>query len=127
MNKLWIILAVLATFGGIGWGAKYYYDTTQSTISILTEQKTVAETANEGLLETVNELVSNIEEQKILMMELNKSNAQHENDLFALRQLLTEHDLTRLAAEKPGLIERKINDSTSEIFRTIESDTALPE
>lgn len=36
------------------------------------------------------------------------------NDLFA------EHDLGRLAREKPGLIERRVNDGTSDALRMLE-------
>lgn len=37
-----------------------------------------------------------------------------------LNAIFAEHDLTRLALAKPGLIERRINSGTADIFRMLE-------
>lgn len=40
-----------------------------------------------------------------------------------MNDVLSKHDLERLAKGKPGLIERRINDGTASIFRMFESAT----
>jgi hypothetical protein len=37
--------------------------------------------------------------------------------------IFARHNLSKLAAAKPGLIETRINKGTSDVFRTIEQDT----
>ena len=39
---------------------------------------------------------------------------------------LRNHDLTRLSQQRPGLIERRINDGTQELLESFESITAVP-
>ena len=49
-----------------------------------------------------------------------------ESGLDEIRSKLSSHDLTKLVLAKPGLIETRINNGTSEAFRLFESDTARP-
>ena len=53
MIKVYAFLFVIAILGGIGYGAKYYYDTTQATIATLRENNSKLEvavdTANQSL------------------------------------------------------------------------------
>lgn len=39
-----------------------------------------------------------------------------ETNLNNLRGVLQKHDLTRLAAQKPGLIEKRVQDATNKLF-----------
>lgn len=41
-----------------------------------------------------------------------------------LNQLFAEHDFRALAAGKPGLIERRVNDGTRRVFGVLERETA---
>jgi hypothetical protein len=39
---------------------------------------------------------------------------------------LRKHDLTRLSQQKPGLVERRINNGTKKLFDSFESLTTPP-
>ena len=41
-----------------------------------------------------------------------------------LNEKLREHNLTKLSAAKPGLIEKRVNEATSKIFKELETITA---
>ncbi len=45
MLRIYALIFVIAIIGGIGYGAKYYYDTTQATIATLRENNVKLETA----------------------------------------------------------------------------------
>ena len=59
---------------------------------------------------------------KDLQMKLNEAEEYGDD----LRKKLHKHNLTRLSIKKPGLIEKRINDGTKKLFKSIESLTALP-
>ena len=42
-------------------------------------------------------------------------------------KIFKDHDLTRLARAKPGMIESRANKRTDEIFTVIENDTRITE
>ena len=52
-------------------------------------------------------------------------NAEIEAEAQRYLAIFARHDLSRLAAAKPGLIETRINKGTKDVFRTIENDTAV--
>ncbi len=41
-----------------------------------------------------------------------------------LNQKLRDHNLTKLSAAKPGLIQRRVNDATAKIFKELEDITS---
>ena len=45
MFRIYALIFVIAIIGGIGYGAKYYYDTTQATIATLRDNNAKLETA----------------------------------------------------------------------------------
>jgi len=57
-------------------------------------------------------------------MELHAANIQEEIDGYL--QIFKDHDFTRLARAKPGLIETRANKATDNIFTVIEDDTKKP-
>ena len=59
---------------------------------------------------------------KDLQMKLNEAEEYGDD----LRKKLHKHNLTRLSIKKPGLIEKRINDGTKKLFKSIESLTAMP-
>jgi hypothetical protein len=44
----------------------------------------------------------------------------YEEQIHELRNTFIKHDLSRLAARKPGLIERRINSGTIRVFNKLE-------
>ena len=57
-------------------------------------------------------------------LQIKLQNAENYKD--ELVQKLNKHNLTKLSASKPGLIEKRVNDSTTKIFKELEDITALP-
>lgn len=56
---------------------------------------------------------------------LEQKNSQAKQDADKLRQLLARHRLEYLAANKPGLIESRVNNGTKEVLDEIESITSI--
>jgi hypothetical protein len=73
--------------------------------------------------QTIDRILRNQEEIRELVSNLNQSNRNAEQRLNELRQIFAEHDLSNLALERPGLIERRINDATQNIFDDLECIT----
>jgi hypothetical protein len=61
------------------------------------------------------------QQQSLLSMEREKQAIQLEMNRYL--DIFARHNLTRLAAAKPGLIETRANNATREVFETIENDT----
>ena len=69
MARIYILIFVIGMVGVIGYGAKYYYDTTQNKIEIL--QKNNAQL--EGAVEIANESLEIAKAEHIKLTKLNSS------------------------------------------------------
>jgi len=78
---------------------------------------------NESLITTVDFLQKSAKEQEERINNLTIDLQNADEGLVELRKILADHDLTRLAIEKPGLIENRINDGTKKVFDGIIFDT----
>jgi len=123
MIKLYGIIILVAILGGVGYGAKYYYDTTQNTIAQLRENNAKLETANQLNQETIaqqqNDAIQLAELNNQLTVDLQKAEQYGDE----LRATLNKHDLTHLANKKPGLIERRMQNATDKLWDDLESLT----
>ena len=54
MIKLYLLIIVLGILGGVGYSAKYYYDTTQNTIATLRENNVQLEAAMQTATDSLN-------------------------------------------------------------------------
>jgi phage host-nuclease inhibitor protein Gam len=110
--------------GGVGYGAKYYYDTTQNTIAQLRENNAKLETANQLNQETIakqqKDAIQLAELNNQLTVDLQKAEQYGDE----LRATLNKHDLTHLANKKPGLIERRMQNATDKLWDDLESLTS---
>lgn len=123
MTRLYSIIVLVGLLGGILYGAKYYYSFTQAKIEQLVSEKNILEKAVETNESTIAFLRGDIERQQQLSNDLQEKLRRAEIGIDQLRETLLNHNLTRLALEKPGLIEKRINDGTKNIFDQIESDS----
>ena len=126
MLKIYILIIVLGLVGGVVYGGWYYYKDTQARIQILTENSAKLEVATQQQEMTINTLVDDAEKYRELNKELNtklEAANDYKNDLISK---LRKHDLSRLSQQKPGLVEKKINNGTKKLFESFESITALP-
>ena len=127
MIKIYILVVVLGLVGGVVYGGWYYYKDTQARIQILTENSAKLEIATQQQEMTINTLVDDAEKYRELNKELNtklEAANDYKNDLISK---LRKHDLSRLSQQKPGLVEKKINNGTKKLFESFESITALPD
>ena len=126
MLKVYFLIVVLGLVGGVVYGGWYYYKDTQARIQILTENSAKLEVATQQQEMTINTLVEDAEKYRELNKELNtklEAANDYKNDLISK---LRKHDLSRLSQQKPGLVERRINNGTKKLFESFEFITALP-
>ena len=123
MFKVYGLMLIIGIVGAIGFGAKYYYDTTQNKIAVLQDSNAKLEIVAETNQNTINKLQEDNakmnELSNTLQLELAEAN-KYKDELI---EKLQKHDLTRLSLKKPGLIEKRINDGTKELFESFESLT----
>ena len=121
-----MLIFVLGIIGGVGYGAYAYYQDTQQRIATLQTNNAKLETVAKTNELTITSMQKNQEKfatlNKDLQMKLNEAEEYGDD----LRKKLHKHNLTHLSIKKPGLIEKRINDGTKKLFKSIESLTALP-
>ena len=126
MIKIYFLIVVLGLVGGVVYGGWYYYKDTQARIQILTENSAKLEIATQQQEMTINTLVDDAEKYRELNKELNtklEAANDYKNDLISK---LRKHDLSRLSQQKPGLVEKRINNGTKKLFESFESITDVP-
>ena len=123
MFKIYGIILIIGIVGAIGFGAKYYYDTTQNKIAVLQDNNAKLELVAETNQSTINRLQEDNAKMNKLSKELQSDLAEANKYKDELIEKLQKHDLTRLSLKKPGLIEKRINNGTKELFESFESLT----
>ena len=127
MLKIYILIVVLGLVGGVVYGGYYYYKDTQSRIQTLTENSAKLEQATQTQKQTIDTLIADAEKfaklNNELQSELVKAN-DYKNELIGK---LRKHNLTRLSQQKPGLIEKRINNGTKKLFESFGFLTAVPD
>jgi len=126
MFKIYILVAIVGLVGGVVYGGYYYYKDTQARIQTLTENSVKLEQAAQTQKETIDILIADAEKFAKLNSELQEKLVNANNYKNELIGKLRNHDLTRLSQQRPGLIERRINDGTQELLESFESITAVP-
>ena len=123
MLKIYMLIVVVGLVGGVVYAGYYYYKDTQSRIQTLTENNAKLETAKAIQDQTIDTLIADREKfdklNKELQVKLDKAN-DYKNTLI---DKLRKHDLAKLSMKKPGLVEKKINNGTKKLFRSLESLT----
>ena len=125
MLKVYILIVVIGLVGGVGYGAYYYYKDTQARIAILTENSAKLEQATNTQKQTIDTLVEDAEKYRELNKELNtklEAANEYKNKLIGK---LRKHDLAKLSLQKPGLVEKKINNGTKKLFESLEKLTSV--
>ena len=121
-----MLIIVFGLVGGVVYGGYYYYKDTQARIQTLTENNSKLEVAAQTQKQTIDTLVEDARKYAQLNSELQlklESANDYKNELIGK---LRKHDLARLSIQKPGLVEKKINNGTQKLFETFETITATP-
>ena len=115
-----ILLFLLMSMGG---GAWYYYTDTQERLATLRDNNAklqmVAET-NQATIENLQADYKLAQENMEKLAERAREAEVYQDELAAK---LRRHDLTRLTLQKPGLIEKRVNNATDKIFSELEADS----
>jgi hypothetical protein len=126
MLKLYMLIVVVGLVGGVVYGGYYYYKDTQSRIQTLTENNAKVMAAKAAQDQTINTLIADRDKfdklNKELHVKLEKANEYKDTLINKLRK----HDLAKLSMQKPGLVEKKINRGTENLFRSLENLTGTP-
>ena len=97
----------------------YLYQENQRLIGDVAEL-TVAYELQE---QTIKTLQSDFALQGQSILELQSKNQEIQLEMNRYLDIFKRHNLTRLAAAKPGLIETRVNKATKEVFDGIEQDS----
>lgn len=76
-------------------------------------------------IKTIEALQTNMARTTEALKTQTKKNAQIEAEKERYLAIFARHDLSKLAAAKPGLIEPRINKGTKDVFESIEKDSNL--
>ena len=123
MIKLYGAIALIAILGGIGYGFKYYYDTTQNTIAQLRENNAQLEGAVQTATESVNKLQGDIAKMATLNKSLQEDLQKAEAYGDELRAKLSKLNLVVEALKDAKVLEGKMNGATAKVWRDFMDDT----
>ena len=117
-----ILIGMMLIMGIIGY---FYYNTTQAEIITLRDLNKAYELKFETQEDTINQLQTGYAVQTESLNYMISKNAEINNEMNRYLDIFRIHDLARLAAAKPGLIEPKINGATKDVFDSLENDSAF--
>ena len=123
MLKLYALIFVIAILGGVAYSAKYYYDTTQNKIAVLTKNNAQLEVAVQTASASLDAAIENQEKlgalNKSLQVDLQK--AEQYGD--SLRDKLQQLNLVKDALTDAKDLEGRMNGATAKLWREITTDT----
>ena len=126
MLKVYILIVVLGLVGGVVYGGWYYYKDTQARIATLTENSAKLEVAAQTQKQTIDTLQADAKKYAKLNSQLQTKLEKANDYKNTLLGKLRKHNLTKLSAQKPALIEKKINNASKKLLESFESLTAVP-
>ena len=72
---------------------------------------------------TIENLQADFQMQAEGLLNLQAKNQEIEAEMNRYLDIFKRHNLSKLAAAKPGLIQNRVNDATKEVFNSIEQDS----
>ena len=118
------IIALIASVGGLGF--KMYTDT-MNRMQSLANEKAALEVKFQEQKAAMERQLEVMKLQEESLADMNERAAIVEAQMQDYLKIFKDHDLTRLARAKPGMIESRANKRTDEIFTVIENDTRTTE
>ena len=114
MNQLFMGITIV-----LGLLCYWLYNTNQA----LQAENAALEVAMQTQSETIDTLQNDMQVQTSALLEIQGKNQEIEAEMNRYLDIFKRHNLTKLAAAKPGLIEPKANKATKEVFDGIEEDS----
>jgi len=123
MLRVYILVIIVMAMAGVGYAAKYYYDTTQATIATLRENNAKLE----GAVETAEASIAAMQQNAAKMQELNTQLSADLQRAEAygdeLRGKLSRMNLVQDALRDALRLEGKMNGATAKLWRNFMDDT----
>lgn len=123
MLKIYALIFIIAILGGVGYGAKYYYDTTQAQIATLRENNSKLEVAVDTANQSLDVMKAAAAETQKLMDELSIKLQKAEAYGDELRGKLSRINLVVEALKDAKVLEGKMNGATAKLWRNFMDDT----
>ena len=117
-----VVIALLGSLGGLGY--KMYTDT-MNRMQSLANEKAALEVQVQQATAAMERQLEVMKLQEESLADMNERAAVVESQMQDYLKSFKDHDLTRLARAKPGMIETRANKRTDEIFTVIENDTKM--
>ena len=114
MNQFFIAIILV-----LGLGSWYLWNENQT----LKANNIKLEGAVQMQEETISTLQNDFAKQTTALNNLQTKNNEIELEMNRYLDIFKRHNLTKLAAAKPGLIEPRVNKATKEVFDGIEQDS----
>ena len=111
MNQLLIGIIIVLSLGSY-----YLYNQNQ----VLTANNAALETAVATQEEAIATMQNDFALQTAQLGELQKKSQETQREMNRYLDIFKRHNLTKLAAAKPGLLEPRINNGTKDVFDSIE-------
>ena len=111
MNQLLIGIIIVLSIGSY-----YLYNQNQ----VLTASNAALETAVATQEEAIATMQNDFALQTAQLGELQKKSQEAQREMNRYLDIFKRHNLTKLAAAKPGLLEPRINNGTKDVFDSIE-------
>ena len=123
--RIYIMVAVVIAVSGAVISARAYYKDSQERIATLHKNNAkmeVVQQQNESVMRSLTSEATRLNELNFNLQENLDAAEDYKDELIVKLQ---KHNLTRLSYQKPGLIERRINNGTQSIFDSLESLTSI--
>ena len=130
MLKLYAFLFIVAILSGVGYGAYYYYNDTQTRIAILRENNAKLETVNkqvtvefeqyrENVTKEIKRFKEDLKKQQELNNELNTNLEKVQEANKEIAKLLANTDIIKNSLANPKASEERINEQVDLFFGAI--------
>ena len=130
MLKLYAFLFIVAILSGVGYGAYYYYNDTQTRIATLRENNAKLETVNkqvtvefdqyrDNVKKEIEDFKADLKKQQLLNNELNTNLKKVQDANKEIAKLLANTDIIKNSLANPKASEERINEQVDLFFGAI--------
>ena len=130
MLKLYAFLFIVAIISGVGYGAYYYYNDTQTRIATLRANNAKLETVNkqvtvefdqyrDNVKKEIEDFKAELKKQQLLNNELNTNLKKVQDANKEIAKLLANTDIIKNSLADPKASEEKINEQVDLFFGAI--------
>lgn len=121
-----VLIGILLSMGVSGY---FYYQFSVVPLQVKLEEQSklimAFELREAQQKDTIEKLQTSFQTQTAALNGLAAKNSEINGEMNRYLDIFRRHDLSKLAAAKPGLIEPRINKGTKDVFDSIENDSNI--